>query len=131
MINENFLSAAVRIRRKFLEVNSDIEIYRSKAEKTLGKLEETIAKIEEIQEKIKDKKEGDATKILKDMVVFLGEVEEEGKSLENHLAPLNKEIERLALEEQELYRNICEKHPDLSEEKIVECVRKRLVKENL
>ena len=45
--------------------------------------------------------------------------------------PINKEIERLALEEQELYKQICLNHPDLTEDQIVECVKERLLKENL
>jgi hypothetical protein len=39
---------------------------------------------------------------------ILDDVDDEGKSLE--VSPLNSDIEKLALEEQELYRQIKERH---------------------
>jgi uncharacterized protein YbgA (DUF1722 family) len=65
------------------------------------------------------------------LIKALNEVEEEGKSLENLIDPLNKEIEKLALQEQELYRKIKEKHFNLTDEQIIESVKNRLIKENL
>jgi hypothetical protein len=43
---------------------------------------------------------------------ILDDVDDEGKSLENLVSPLNS-IEKLALEEQELYRQIKERHHGL------------------
>ena len=45
--------------------------------------------------------------------------------------PLNKEIEKLALEEQELYKQIKSTHPNLTDDQIVESVRQRLINEGL
>jgi hypothetical protein len=45
--------------------------------------------------------------------------------------PLNLEIEKLAIEEQELWRNIKEKHYNISEEDIIDSVKERLLRENL
>ena len=71
-----------------------------------------------------------------DAVVFqltklLTEIESEGRAVESLIDPLNKEIEKLGLEEQELWRNIKNKYSNLSDEEIVEYVRKRLLQENL
>ena len=65
------------------------------------------------------------------MLEILEEVDSEGKRLEDLVDPLNKEIEKLALEEQELYRQIVEHHPELTEDQIVNFVRDRLLKEGL
>ena len=73
----------------------------------------------------------DSAEVLESMIKIISEIEDDGKSLEKYIDPLNKEIEKLAVEEQELYRVICEKHFDLTEEQIIESVRKRLEKENL
>jgi hypothetical protein len=54
---------------------------------------------------------------------ILDDVDDEGKSLENLVSPLNSDIEKLALEEQELYRQIKERHHALTEEQILESVR--------
>ena len=44
---------------------------------------------------------------------------------------LNKDIEKLALEEQELYRQIKQKHSNLTDEQIISSVKDRLIQENL
>ena len=46
-------------------------------------------------------------------------------------AQLNSEMEKLALEEQELWRNIKERHYNISEEDIISSVKERLIRENL
>lgn len=131
MINEIFLVAAVNIRRTYIRITSNIDSYKGRVEETVKKLDETLKKIEHIRTDLNKKDAVDSKNVLGEMMVFLAEIEEEGKSLERYVDPLNKEIERLALEEQELFRQICKKHPELTEEKIVECVRQRLIKENL
>ena len=132
MVNEIFLAAAVNIRRTYIRITANIDSYKNRAEETVKKLDETLKKIEKIRVDMnrKDNK-NDSKSVLEKMMVLLEEIEEEGKSLEKYVEPLNKEIERLALEEQELFRQICQKHPELTVENIVECVRQRLIKEKL
>ena len=134
MIDEKFLVAAINIKRKYINVTSDINKYHDRAKKTIEKLESTLKTIETIQETMKEKaknKKLDSNEILKEMVNIISEIEDEGKSLEKYIEPLNKEIEKLAVEEQELYRLICEKHSNLTEDQIVESVKQRLEKESL
>lgn len=134
MIDEKFLVAAVNIKRKYISVTSDISKYHERARKTLEKLESTLKEIESIKVDMKEKaknKKLDSNGVLNNMVKIITDIEDEGKSLEKYIDPLNKEIEKLALEEQELYRMICDKHSNLTEEQIVESVRQRLEKENL
>jgi len=134
MIDEKFLVAAVNIKKKYINVTSDINKYHDRAKKTIEKLESTLKNIENIQETMKEKaknKKLDSNEVLKEMINIISEIEDEGKSLEKYINPLNKEIEKLAIEEQELYRLICEKHSNLTEDQIVESVKQRLEKENL
>lgn len=136
MIDENFYQAAINIRRTYLKLTSDMESYKSIAESTLKKLQKSIVDIERLQKDIKDmrkskyemdSKENTINRIMK----ILEEIEMEGLKLENFVDPINKKIEKLAEEEQILYKRICEKHTTLSEEQIVSAVRERLKKENL
>ena len=83
-----------------------------------------------MKEKAKNKKL-DSNEVLREMIDIISGIEDEGKSLEKYIDPLNKEIEKLAVEEQELYRMICEKHSNLTEDQIVESVKQRLEKESL
>lgn len=135
MIEEKFLVAAVNIKRSYLKLTSNLDFYKRRAEQTLEKLQEAYGKVETLENEIKElKKQKDqnadpnlTTKVLS----ILGEIEEEGNRIEKFVEPLNKEIEKLAIEEGELYRVIVETHPNLSEEQIVEAVRLRLKKEGL
>jgi hypothetical protein len=135
MIEEKFLVAAVNIKRSYLKLTSNLDFYKRRAEQTLEKLQEAYSKVETLENEIKElKKQKDqnadpdlTTKVLS----ILNDIEEEGNRIEKFVEPLNKEIEKLAIEEGELYRIIVETHPNLSEEQIVEAVRLRLKKEGL
>jgi hypothetical protein len=131
MIDEKFLQDAVRIRRTYLKMSNNMNLYQKKAQQVSDRLEETIIKIDELQSKISKDKSQDDTYFMSELIKILNEVEDEGKSLENLVDPLNSDIEKLALEEQELYRQIKEKHYILTDEEILNSVRDRLVKENL
>lgn len=134
MIDEKFLVAAINIRKTYISVTSDIESYEKRIKITLERLNSTLEKVETIQKDMKDKekvKKLDSKGILMDLLKLIDEIEDEGKSLERYVEPLNKKIEKLSVEEQELYRMICEKHTNLTEDQIVSCVRERLIKEKL
>lgn len=134
MIDEKFLVAAVNIKRKYITLTTDINKYHDRAKQTVDKLNSTLADIENIKLKMKENaknKKLNSTEVLESMIKIITEIEDDGKSLEKYIDPLNKEIEKLAIEEQELYRIICEKHFDLTEEQIIESVKKRLEKESL
>jgi len=134
MIDEIYLQNAVRIRRTYLKLSSNMDLYQQKAQAVSSKLDETISKIDALQSKAEDSKNNnnnDANFYLAELMKILNEVEEDGSALENLVNPLNAEIEKLTLEEQELYRQIKEKHYDLSDDEIISQVQDRLVKENL
>ena len=136
MVDEVFLQNAVRIRRTYLKLSNNMELYQKKAQQVSDKLDETITKIDDIKKQAEDSKKNrgnnqNTAYFLNELVKVLTEVEDEGKSLENLVEPLNQEIEKLALEEQELYRQIKEKHFNLTDEQIISSVRDRLIKENL
>lgn len=136
MVDEIYLQSAVRIRRTYLKLSNNMELYQKKAQEVSDKLEATISKIDELQNQVEESRNDksgkkDSNQFLMELVKILNEVEEDGKALESSVDPLNKEIEKLALEEQELYRQIKEKHFDLTDEQIITSVQDRLIKENL
>jgi hypothetical protein len=136
MVDEVFLQNAVRIRRTYLKLSNNMDLYQKKAQKVSDKLDETLARIEEIEKEARESRNSktssnNAEYFLNELMKALQEVDDEGKSLEDLVNPLNKEIEKLALEEQELYRKIKEKHFTLTDEQIIESVKDRLIKENL
>lgn len=132
MIDEKFLTAAVNIKQKYLRLVGDLDLYQNRAKETLAKLEMAASKIDKIQNDLKEiKNKSEDFSAMNEIAEIFNDIEEEGHRLEAFTTPINKEIEKLAIEEKELYKQICLKHPNLTEEQIVESVRKRLKKENL
>jgi predicted nucleic acid-binding Zn-ribbon protein len=131
MIDEEFLKRAVIIRRSYLNLNKNMNFYQDKIKNVYDKLQKTIENITEIQKKISDGITKNPQDAVEKMISILTEIESEGEYLEKLITPLNKKIEKLANEEKELYRLIKERHHDVHEDKIVNIVKERLIKENL
>ena len=134
MVDEVFLQNAVRIRRTYLKLTNNMDFYQKKAKDILGRLDETLERIDNLQKVAEESKKNSGVgsqNLLNDLLGILNDIDIEGKSLEDLVSPLNQEIEKLGLEEQELYRQIKEKHYDLTDEQIIESVKNRLIKENL
>ena len=136
MIDENFYQAAINIRKTYLKISNDMESYRNIAESSLKNIQRSIVSIENIKKGIGDKKKENLDRennmdTINKISEILESLEMEGKKIERFVDPINKEIEKLAEEEQNLYRKICERHSDLTEAQIVEAVRLRLKKEDL
>ena len=108
-----------------------MELYHNKAKSIVNKLEETLEKIESLQKKIKVEKSISNEGAINKLFEILRDVEEEGDRLEKLADPMNKEMEKLSKEEHELYRQIKEKHSDLTDEQIIASVQDRLLKEGL
>ena len=128
MIDERFLVAAVNIRKKYLGLSNNLDIYRSKAESTLGDLEKAKEDLKKIEDGNYDKENLSG---LEQIVNIITNLEESQKSLERFLEPINKNIEKLLIEERELYDKFCQKHSNYTEQQIVQIVTERLEKENL
>jgi hypothetical protein len=133
MIDEKFLLAAVNIKKTYIRLLNNLNIYEVKAKETLEKLNSLYDKLGVLEKDIKKPENinNDNFSPAQEILKILDELENEGKKLKAFTDPLNKKIEGLALEEQELYKQICMKHSDMTEDEIVECVRIRLEKENL
>lgn len=135
MVDEKYLKMAITIRRTYLKLINNLDLYKTKASQVSEKLEDTIKKLDNIQEEIDKKKsekiEVNEKEVFNKLLKIINEVEEEGKRLENLVSPINSEIEKLAKEEQELYRQMVEHHHNLSEDQIISEVRDRLIKEGL
>ena len=135
MIREDFLLRAVRIRKNYLSLTNNLDVYLSKVESVSDRLEKTIGEITNIEQKYEssDKEDNkfESDKTLKELLKIIENVESEGKRLESIVNPLNKEIEKLSKEEVELYKLIKQTHSNLTEGQIVNSVKERLDSEGL
>lgn len=131
MIDEVFLKSAINIRRQYLKVSNNMELYHKKAKDIVAKLEETLKKVEQLQKEIDIEKSVSKEESISRLMAILTDLEDEGSKLEKLADPMNKEIEKLSKEEVELYRQIKEKHKDLTDDQIIKSVQDRLEKEGI
>lgn len=136
MVDERYIQMAITIRRTYLKLINNLDLYRTRALQISDRLEETVDKLnefnKEVTESAKNKNSNiSQVEIFERLLKIIDEVEDEGKRLENLIDPINVEMEKLAKEEMELYRQIVDSHPNLTEDQIVESVRDRLIKEGL
>jgi len=132
MIDEIFYQSAIKIRRQYLKVTNNMSFYQSKAKVVSDNLTDIIKRIDDIKDSTDaENKEFSAESAVTELAKILRDVEDEAKRLEEMVDPLNSEMEKLALEEQELWRNIKERHYNINEEDIVSSVKERLIRENL
>lgn len=133
MIDESFVQAAIKIRRTYLKLTNNMDFYKTKAEKLASNLDGIVNKLEKLQNDLTSNTSKDLSteNAIVEVTKILREIEDEGKGLENIINPLNEEIEKLALEEQELWRMIKEKHYEIPDNSIIDYVKKRLIDANL
>jgi phage shock protein A len=135
MIEERFLESAINIRRTYLKLTGDLNMYQKRAEQIVEVLEKSIKRLEDLQQEIKDTKAGKSNisneKAINEVLTTINDVEQEGERLNTLFEPINKEIEKLAKEESELWNKIIEKHSNVPEDKIIEIFKTRLNREGL
>ncbi len=131
MIDENFVQAAIKIKKEYLKVTNTLGVYQKKAKETTSEMDKIIIKLEELQEKAKNNKQMTTEMAMTDIEKIIKEFEEQAKRLTSVIDPLNEQLEKLALEEEELWRMIKNKHSDLEDYQIISYVQNRLTKENL
>lgn len=134
MVDERFLQRAIIIRRTYFKLINSLDLYKSRALQVSTRLDDTLKKLENFKSEIDSttaKTNISEKDIFQKLLKIIDEVEEEGQRLEKLIDPINQDMEKLAKEEQELYRQIVEFHPNLTEDQIVNSVRDRLIKEGL
>lgn len=129
MIDENFIQAAIKIRREYLKLTNNLNFYKTQANRVIDNLQDIIDKLEQIANESTTDPNTEATNVK--LLKVLKTLEMEGKNINELIDPLNVEIEKLALEEAELWRKIKNKHSELRDEQIIEFVRNRLLEQNL
>ena len=134
MIDEKYLQKAIRIRRTYLKLINNMDLYRARATQISENLDKTLKDLDNFQKDLnkKDRKESiDEKALFEKLLKIIDNIEAEGKRLEKLIEPVNFEIEKLAKEEIELYNQILDGHSNLTEDQIVEKVQDRLIKEGL
>jgi len=132
MIDESFVQASIKIRRTYLKLTNNMDFYKTQAERLSKNLDDIVGRLQKLQLDLNDdKKNIQSETAISEVTKILKSLDDEGKSLEGAIDPINDEIEKLSIEEQELWRMIKEKHYDLPEDDIINYIKQRLIDANL
>jgi hypothetical protein len=135
-MDEKYLQMAIRIRRSYLNLSNDMNLYKKEAKIISEELNRIVKEIDQISVKNENNKQDNKTNnfevdCLKKLLKSLDEIVEEGDRLEKLVKPISDKVEMLAKEESELYRMITENYPNMTTDEIVKYVRDRLIMEGL
>jgi hypothetical protein len=135
-MDEKYLQMDIRIRRSYLNLSNDMNLYKKEAKIISEELNRIVKEIDQISVKNENNKQDNKTNnfevdCLKKLLKSLDEIVEEGDRLEKLVKPISDKVEMLAKEESELYRMITENYPNMTTDEIVKYVRDRLIMEGL
>lgn len=128
MIDKIYIDRAVSLRKEYLNLNGNLKNYEDFIIKLKVRIEDTII---ELQSLIDTSSEISIEDIQKKSVENLMGLEEETQRIQKFVEPINKKMESLQKEEQELYNQIKLKHPDLDNKDIIGYIQQELKKSNL
>ena len=101
MVDEKYLQKAISIRRTYLKLINNMDLYRARALQVSERLDGTLKKIEDYQKELKENSKNptlNETEVFQKLLKIIDEVDEEGKRLEKLIEPINLEIEKLSKE---------------------------------
>jgi chromosome segregation ATPase len=115
MIQEIFLKKASNIRKEYLQINKDINAYEKMVSGILKSLEKNSNELENLKTKIDKKQISDVEYAKNEMLKIIINLEQESNKTSEQINRLNKSIEDLKKQEIDLYREIKEKYPEMSD----------------
>ena len=130
-IDNHFIEAAIRIRRKYVTIQSGIGNYEVLAKKLTDDLQSSISKFEGLKTDIDDNTLTSAKSAESKIVSIIGQLEVDMNKIISNVDNLNKQIESLRVQEKTLYDRIKKKHPTLKDSEIISQINESLKENNL
>lgn len=118
MIHELLLKKALNIRKEYVRITKDINVYENMVSGILKSLGKNSEELEDLKKKIDDKKVTDVDFAKNEMLKIIIDLEQEANKTGEHINKLNQNIESLRKQEIDLYREIKEKYPSMSDDEI-------------
>lgn len=118
MIHELLLKKALNIRKEYVRITKDINVYENMVSGILKSLGKNSEELEDLKKKIDDKKVTDVEFAKSEMLKIIIDLEQEANKTGEHINKLNQNIESLRKQEIDLYSEIKEKYPNMSDDEI-------------
>lgn len=128
MIDQIYIDSAIKIRTEFFQTQKEISECESKTLRLKSDLENQISNLEKIKSKLLKSKETDKDKIEQQVIGEFSKIEKQIGDFAKMIEPLNIKMEELSKREDFLYNTIKEKYPTLSDNDIVEELKKWIKK---
>lgn len=128
MIDQIYIDSAIKIRTEFFQTQKEISECENKTLRLKSDLENQISNLEKIKSKLLKSKETDKDKIEQQVIGEFSKIEKQIGDFAKMIEPLNIKMEELSKREDFLYNTIKEKYPTLSDNDIVEELKKWIKK---
>tara|TARA_R110000772_G_scaffold20466_2_gene56713 strand:+ start:32044 stop:32439 length:396 start_codon:yes stop_codon:yes gene_type:complete len=117
MINKKYLDQALRIRKDFKTTDEELIGLKDELLKVNNDIKSTLDKLVELKDKSEEYT--DEETFLSDVKVYLTEFETQANNVNKIYIPLNDSMEKLKLEEEQLFEMLVKEYPHLKVENIV------------
>ena len=131
MIQEIFLKKAVQIRKDYLRLRSGINFYENSIKDLLKMIENKSQELNDFKEDLDKSKITDAEEAKSKLLKIIMDIENEYNNSNFQINKIDKDIEKLKQEELELFRQIKQRYPEMSDKDIKQEVQNYLEKMNL
>jgi uncharacterized membrane protein len=131
MISEIYLKQALKIRKEYLKIVTDISKYENLAKDFILTLEERASEAQELYKKIDDKKITNPEIAKKELHELMIQTESDINKVDKSISNLNSQIEKLRIDEVNLYKEIKKVYFNLTDEEIKSETQSYIKKHNL
>lgn len=131
MIQEIFLKKAVQIRKDYLKLKSGINFYENSIKDLLKMIENKSQELSDYKDDLDKSRITDAEEAKNKLLKIIMDIENEYNNSNFQINKIDKDIEKLKQEELELFRQIKQRYPEMSDKDIKQEVQNYLEKMNL
>jgi len=128
VIDKIYIDSAIKIREEVIETHKELSNCEDLTLTLKKSLEEKIRNLEKIKTTLLKTKEEDKDKIENEIINEFSSIEKQITKYSKIIEPLNKKMEELNKREESLYHTIKEKYPSLSDDEIINELKKWIKK---
>lgn len=128
MISEFYLKKALNIRKEYLSIVSNINIFENMAKDILKIIEGKLEELNTLQSKINEKRISNVESAKDSLLKIILDLEEESNNIEKSVNDLTSRIDKLKINEKELFADLRKNYQNLTNEEIKNQIHKYIDK---
>lgn len=118
MISEFYLKKALNIRKEYLSIVSNINLFENMARDILKIIEGKLEELNTLQSKINEKRISNVESAKDSLLKIILDLEEESNNIEKSVNDLTSRIDKLKINEKELFADLRKNYQNLTNEEI-------------